>query len=93
MLLGLWINRGAPTHNLWLQAVRSIIPFETFSAALKDKPFSSYQPWDSFPKYLGATASQRMSLALLDHAWKKGDEIIVSYDTCIMCCNNTACSW
>lgn len=39
VLLGLWINRGAPNHNLWLQAVRSIIPFETFSAALKDKPF------------------------------------------------------
>ena len=38
-IMALWISDKAPTLNQWKQTVTSIIPFEAYSTALKDKPY------------------------------------------------------
>lgn len=71
----MWISDKGPTLNQWLQTVTSIIPFEAFSTALKDKPFLFYRIWDPFFEYLGTTNSQRMKSGLIELAWKKDVEV------------------
>ncbi len=44
----LWITDKAPSLNHWLQTVTSIIPFELFFQALKDKPFLFHVIWGSW---------------------------------------------
>lgn len=47
-ILAVWISNKAPTLSQWKQTVVSIIPYEAFSTALKDKPFLRYRTWDPF---------------------------------------------
>ena len=70
-ILTLWITDKAPTLNQWKQTVTSIIPFEAYSTALKDKPFLFYRTWDPFLDYLGTTAPHRMRAGLIDLAWER----------------------
>lgn len=69
-ILLMWICDKAPTLNQWFYTVTSIVPFEAFSTALKDKPFTFDKIWDSFFDYLGPAKAQRMDSGLMDLAWR-----------------------
>ena len=67
-ILLMWISDEAPTLNQWSCTVTNIFPFEAFSTALKDKPFTFYKIWDSFFDYLGPAKAQRMESGVMDLA-------------------------
>lgn len=69
-ILVCWITDRAPSITQWINMARSLVPYEAFSTALKDKPFKFYKIWDPFFNYLGMAESHALELGLRNLAWK-----------------------
>ncbi len=69
-ILVCWITDQIPSIAQWINTIKSLIPFEAFSTALKDKPFKFYKVWDPFFTYLGAGERHLLMLEIRNLAWK-----------------------